>query len=65
MTPLRSDDRRCFDVNCQVRHYCERWLQRLSGDPCTPLALTLRKGWECRDEFCDKAIPIDRHDERA
>jgi hypothetical protein len=55
---LSNDTSRCHDQKCEVKQYCERWLQRESGGTYVVHAMTLRLGYECHDEFCQQAIPL-------
>lgn len=55
---LSDDVCRCHDARCEVREYCERWLQRNHGSQFTRHAETVREGWTCLDEFCRDAIPV-------
>lgn len=55
---LLDDVCRCHDADCQVREQCRRWMERDSGGARTVHQFSLRPTWQCHDEFCDSAIPV-------
>jgi hypothetical protein len=42
---------RCFDETCRVREYCDLYRTRKDAD-ARVRANTLRRGYECVDDFC-------------
>jgi len=56
---LPDDIVRCHDSDCGARRHCERWLQRFAGGQRVVHAYTMAQTWQCRDVFCEHAIPVD------
>jgi hypothetical protein len=65
MSSLPDDIARCHDITCEVRSYCQRFVQRNRGGPRVVHAATLRPAWQTRDELCDHAITLEELSEEV
>ena len=48
--------KRCHDTQCGVRHRCERWRARDSGEPGTQHCMTLKPPWMPHSARCGRFV---------
>ena len=51
-----SPRHRCHDHKCEVKEFCQRWLQRNDDSPGVVHANTCRPMWQVFTEPCSHAI---------